>query len=144
MNQSLYEKLLGGGGYSLPYLIHIWDDDHDFRFVNDNRSSMFQGETYSASNFTFLPSDDGDSTLEIAVVGTQLLELADSCRHFNAEFIGVLKEGGEIYELRTWKRKYGKATWNGGSMTVNFASDDRLKMMFPSLIYNSDNNRGLL
>ena len=144
MDLSLYDKLLAGGGYSLPYLIHLWDGDYDFRFVNDNQNATYLGEVYYASNFSFSPSDDGDSTLEIEVVDNQMIELMDSSRYFNAEFVGVLKENGDVYEIRSWKRKFGRASWNGGSATVTFSSDDRLSMMFPSLIYNGDNNRGNL
>lgn len=142
MDGELYDKLLSGGGYSLPYLIRLWNGERDYRFVNDARSVEYDGETYAASNFTFTPSDDGDSTLEIEVVDNSLISLIDSEDYFEAEFIGIILEDGQVSPLRGWRKKYGKAKWNGASATVTFPPDDRLSMTFPSLIFNSDNNRG--
>ena len=142
MNEGLYNKLLSSGGYSLPYLIRLWNDNYDFRFINDVRSLELEGKTYAASAFSFTPSDDGDSTLEIEVADNKIVSLIDSEDFFEAEFIGIVLEDGQVRPLRGWRKKYGNAKWNGKSATVTFPSDDRLTMTFPSLIFNSDNNRG--
>ena len=139
---AVYEKLLAGGAWSLPYLIRLWNDSRELCFVNDARNAEWNGKTYAASAFEFTPSDDGDSTLEIEACDNKIITLIDEGESFNAEFVGVLMEGGQIRELCGWKRRYGKANWNGKSASITFSSDDRLSMTFPALIFNSDNNRG--
>ena len=142
MDLQTYDRLLSGGAYSLPYLIRLWNEDYDFRFVNDNRPVSWGGNTYAASAFNFTPSDSGDSTLEIEVCDNQLISMLDAGTSFDAEFVGIILEGGTVQELRGWKKRYGKAKWTGKSATVTFPPDDRLSMTFPALVFNGDNNRG--
>ena len=142
MDSELYEKLLYGGGFSLPYLIKLSNDERELLFVNDARDVVYNGETYAARAFNFIPSDTGDSTLEIEVCDNQMITLIDEDDSFSAQFVGILLESGEVQELRSWAKRYGKAKWTGKSATITFSSDDRLSMTFPSLIFNSDNNRG--
>lgn len=142
MDSQLYEKLLNGGGYSLPYLVRLWNDSRELLFVNDDRNVSYAGKTYNASNFTFTPSDDGDSTLEIEACDNQIITLIDEGDSFRAQFVGIILESGQVQELRSWSRRYGSAKWTGKSASITFSSDERLSMTFPALIFNGDNNRG--
>jgi hypothetical protein len=146
---ALYEKLLYGGGYSLPYLVHLYDGARDgstatthIRLINDSRDLVWEGETYLASGFDFAPSDDGESSLRITVEGNGLKTLMDSEYVFNAEFTGILLEDGSVTPIRGYRRNYGTATWSGKEAEINFDTDDRLGMTFPALIFNAYNNRG--
>ena len=142
MDNSLYNKLLCGGGYSLPYLIRLSNDERELFFINDARNATYGGKTYLASSFNFTPSDDGDSTLEISVSDNEIITLIDEEDYFSAEFVGILLEDGFVRELRSWKKRYGRAKWNGKRAVITFTSDERLSMTFPALIFKGDNNRG--
>lgn len=145
----LYEKLLYGGGYSLPYLLHLYDGARDgstatthIRLINDTRDLEWDGETWLASGFDFTPSDDGESNLKITVSGNGLKSLMDSEYVFNAEFTGILLEDGSVTPIRGYRRSYGTAVWSGKEAEITFESDDRMEMTFPALIFNVSNNRG--
>ena len=145
----LYEKLLYGGGYSLPYLVHLYDGARDgstaathIRLINDSRNLEWEGETYLASAFDFTPSDDGESSLRITAAGNGLKSLLDSEYVFNAEFTGILLEDGTVTPIRGYRRSYGTAIWNGKEAEITFDADDRMEMTFPALIFNVSNNRG--
>lgn len=145
----LYEKLLYGGGYSLPYLLHLYDGARDgstatthIRLINDTRDLEWDGETWLASGFDFTPSDDGESNLKITVGGNGLKSLMDSEYVFNAEFTGILLEDGSVTPIRGYRRSYGTAVWSGKEAEITFESDDRMEMTFPALIFNVSNNRG--
>ena len=145
----LYEKLLYGGGYSLPYLLHLYDGARDgstatthIRLINDARDLEWDGETWLASGFDFTPSDDGESNLKITVSGNGLKSLMDSEYVFNAEFTGILLEDGSVTPIRGYRRSYGTAVWSGKEAEITFESDDRMEMTFPALIFNVSNNRG--
>lgn len=146
---ALYEKLLYGGGYSLPYLLHLYDGARDgstatthIRLINDTRDLEWDGETWLASGFDFTPSDDGESNLKITVSGNGLKSLMDSEYVFNAEFTGILLEDGSVTPIRGYRRSYGTAVWSGKEAEITFESDDRMEMTFPALIFNVSNNRG--
>ncbi len=145
----LYDKLLFGGGYSLPYLVHLYDGKKDgststshIRLINDSRDLEWNGEAWLASAFDFSPSDDGESSLRITVEGNGLKSLMDSEYVFNAEFTGILLEDGSVTPIRGYRRSYGTATWSGKEAEISFDTDDRLEMTFPALIFNAYNNRG--
>ena len=145
----LYDKLLFGGGYSLPYLVHLYDGAKDgstatthIRLINDSRDLEWDGKTWLASGFDFSPSDDGESSLRITVGGNGLKALLDSEYVFNAEFTGILLEDGTVTPIRGYRRSYGTAIWNGKEAEVTFETDDRMGMTFPALIFNLSNNRG--
>ena len=146
---ALYEKLLYGGGYSLPYLLHLYDGpgdgsaaDAELFLVNDARDLEWGGHVWRASAFEFVPADDGESTLRVMAQETGIRPMLDGNYSFNAEFTGILLEDGSVTEIRNWRRRYGTARWDGKEAEVTFEPDDRLKMTFPALIFNASNNRG--
>lgn len=141
---NLYKKLAEGGGYSLPYLLHIASEDgaKNLYLINDNTDLTYNGNTYKASNFSYTPNADGDSSLEIELVNSdEIIDILESGYSFNAELVGIVNDD-EIQEFATNKHKYGQATWDGKSLSLTMNKDDRLDMTFPALIFNSYNNRG--
>lgn len=143
-NSNFYEKLLLGGAYSLPYLLHLWNDDLslDIYLINDEAPLSYNGHVYGASTFEFTPSDSGESTLNISVIDNGMKMLLDGSRFFHAQITGILLENNSVAEIRDWKRCYGSGEWDSKTVSLSFESDDRLSMTFPALIFNGDNNRG--
>ena len=147
MDAQLYQKLLEGGAFSLPYLITVGDGTSELNFINDTVSLTWQGKTFAASNFTFSPGTGGDSTLEIEVVDNTLISLIDGITgaegaRLKATVRGVLLEDGTVQPIRSWHAQYGNAEWGQGKMTLTFTGDERLKLTFPPLVFNTYNNRG--
>jgi len=75
------------GGYSLPWLIHLYDDDAtvNLYFVNDTVGWVYDGHTYVASTFSYTPGSeshgfDGGGSLEITVTDNALIELIETYR----------------------------------------------------------------
>ncbi len=137
------------GAYSLPYLIHLYDDDGNFdmRFVNNNENVIFNNETYIACGFSYKPngSEDGfngGGTLEIGVKDTLLIDLVESSDHVNLEVVATLRKNGTITQLYNILHHYGKATGTRTQISFEFDKDDRAEMTFPALIWNTLNNRG--
>lgn len=142
---NILKELIEGGGYCLPYLMHLSDPDGttNIYIVNNNQDIAYGGHTYAASNFTYTPNAEGDSRFEVEIVDhNEIIDLLENNYYFNAEVIGVIDEDGEVQALTTNKHKYGTATWSGKSASITLSKDDRLDMTFPALIFNSYNNRG--
>lgn len=141
-------KLFGySGSYSLPYLIHLYNKKHDIDmyFVNDTEDHVFEGVTYSAESFHYQPSPSeygltGGGTLEISVVGNQVIDLAHT--DINLDVIGVIQEDGEITKLKQFSHRNGRVTMNRNKAKFVFSRDERLDMSFPALVWNAQNNRG--
>lgn len=141
------------GGYALPWLIRLYDDDEteSLYFVNNSDSITYGGNTYVASTFTYTPnaSEDGfggGGTLEIAVgengPETDILDMIQTYRSVRLDVIGVLSDNGTVTEVKTYANHYGSITWTAKKATFDFDKDDRLEMTFPALIFNASNNRG--
>ena len=139
-----YRLLAEGGGYNLPFLVHISTPDNatHIYLINDNQDFTYGGHVYSASNFTFTPNNSGDSTLNIEIVEhDEIIDILEENERFNTEIIGVLN-GEEVEEIGQYKYKYGEGTWDGMKLDIKLNKDDRGGMTFPALIFNSYNNRG--
>lgn len=139
-----WKELCEGGGYTLPYLIHLYNEDGsvDLRLVNDNKSLEWKGITYSACTFNYNPSFDGSVSLEIELVESHLIINAleaESILHLDA--IGVIS-GQQVVEISAHRNKFGKAKWDGKTLNLTLDKDDRMGMTFPALIFTSYNNRG--
>lgn len=141
---NIYRQLAEGGGYNLPFLVHLSSPDNatHIYLINDNQDMTYNGHTYSASNFTYSPNTSGDSSLNIELVQhDEIIELLEDCEYFKVEVIGIFN-GEEVKEIRQSRHKYGEGTWDGAKLEMKLNKDDRGNMTFPALIFNSYNNRG--
>ena len=138
----VFKELTEGGLFSLPFLLHIYDDDTHIYLISDNENLTYSGHTFIASAFQYSPSTNGDATLECSLFDKPaLLNYINSNRSFKCDLIGVYK-GGEVVQLETYRHQYGDATWDGVQFQIKLNGDDRGNMTFPALIYNGYNNRG--
>lgn len=145
-----FQKLIQrSGGYSLPFLIHIYDKDKNIEmfFVNANGNVFYKGNTYNESSFRYEPNQsvygfDGGGKLEITVKENQTIDLVEMYSDIHLDVIGVMDEQGTITELKTFRHHYGTLTGDRTSIKFSFDKDDRLEMTFPTLIWNTQNNRG--
>lgn len=155
MSSALTQLFSFNGKYSLPYLIHLYGSytkngetqTIDMRFINDVKSCQYDGQTYKAEAFNYTPNASeygmtGGGTLEISVVGNQIIDLVEQCRSITLEVVGCMMEDGTITELRQFKHKNGTIKVNRNTATFTFKRDERLDMTFPALVWNTQNNRG--
>lgn len=146
---SIFNTLRKSGGYTVPYLIRIYNaaGDINYYFINDNRSLEYDGHIYAASTFNYTPNAnkqgaDGGGRLEIQVVDNLLIEALETQTSLFLEAVGVLLKNGTVEEIKTHRHKYGEATWQERTLTYTFEADDRMGMTFPALIFSTYNNRG--
>lgn len=151
MNANFEKMCRRSGAYSMPWLIHLYDEDStvNLYFVNDTVGWVYDGHTYVASTFSYLPGADsigfdGGGSLDITVLGNELIELIETYRGIKLDVTGVLQDDGAITPVRSFMNHYGTVSWNGKSARFNFEPDDRLSMTFPALIFNSYNCRGVI
>lgn len=141
---NIYRQLAEGGGYSLPFLVHLYtgDGSKHIYLINDNTDMTYRGHTYAASSFTYSPSLDGDSTFNVELAEhDEIIDLLEENEYFSAEVTGILN-GEEVEEIGQYRHKYGEGTWDGAKLEMKLNKDDRGSMTFPALIFNSYNNRG--
>ena len=138
----VFKELTEGGLFSLPFLLHIYDDSTHIYIINDNENLTYGGHTFAAASFDYTPNTNGDASLSCDIFDKpDLLNYINRNRVFNCDLIGVYR-GGEIVQLETYRHNYGEATWDGVKFEIRLDGDDRGSMTFPALIYNSYNNRG--
>ena len=141
---NLVKALAEGGGYNLPYLLHLFDPagaTHIY-LINDNADLEFKGHIYLSSNFTYTPNPSGDTSLNIEIVEhDEIIDLLESNYFFNVEVIGIFN-GESVEEIGQYFHKFGEGSWSGTKLEIKLNKDDRGDMSFPALIMNSDNNRG--
>ena len=141
---NILRALAEGGGYNLPFLLHLYDpaETTHIYLINDNADYEYNGVTYLSSNFTYNPNRDGDTKLSIELVEhDEIIDLLESNYTFNVEAIGIFN-GEEVEEIGQYFHKYGEGTWSGAKLEIKLNKDDRGEMTFPALTLNSDNNRG--
>ena len=141
---NIYKQLAEGGGYNLPFLVHLSNPENTLHIflINDNKDMSYKGQTYSASNFTYRPNTSGDSSFSVELVEhSSIIDLLEDNYYFKVEVIGIFN-GEEVEPLGLFKHKYGEATWDGMKLEMKLNKDDRGDMTFPALIFNSYNNRG--
>lgn len=144
-NVEVYEALSNGGGYSLPYLLTIKNEDEsiELNLINDNKDFVYNGIVFKSSAFNYSPSFDGDSSLEIEIVQSDyLIDIIEGSYTLNVTLVGILSEDNEVYEFATNKHHFGEGTWDGSSLKLSLKKDDRLDMTFPACVFNNYNNRG--
>jgi len=141
---NIYRQLAEGGGYNLPFLVHLSSPDNatHIYLINDNQDMTFGGHTYAASNFTYTPNNTGDSSFSVEIVEhDEIIDILEKNDHLQFEIIGVFN-GEEVQPISVYKHKYGSVEWNGMKAIFKLNKDDRGGMTFPALIFNSYNNRG--
>lgn len=141
---NIYKELAQGGGYNLPYLVHIYTTDNatHIYLVNDNKDIEYKGHKYLSSNFTYTPNLDGDSSFSVELVEhDEIIDVLENNYVFNTEVVGILN-GATVEELSQYKHSYGEGTWDGAKLEMKLNKDDRGNMTFPALIFTSYNNRG--
>lgn len=141
---NIYRQLAEGGGYNLPFLVHLYSSDNTTHIylINDNQDMTHGGHTYAASNFTYSPNKNGDSTFNVGIVEhDEIIDLLEENEYFNVQVTGIFN-GEKVEAIGQYKHKYGEATWSGAKLEMKLNKDDRGGMTFPALIFNSYNNRG--
>lgn len=141
---NLLRKMAMGGGYNLPFLLHLYDPDGAIHIylINDNVDMEYNDHTYLASTFTYSPNLEGESTLNIELVEhDEIIDLLEDNYYLRVEITGVFN-GEEVEEIGQYKHKYGEGTWDGKKLDLKLDKDDRGEMSFPALTFNSYNNRG--
>ena len=104
MNSSFELMARRNGGYSLPYLIKIYDPTETLvmYFINDINNKVYDGKTYIASAFKYTPNASelglsGGGSLEIAVKDTQIIDLIETYKEVKLDVIGILnKANGNV------------------------------------------------
>ena len=142
------------GGYSLPFLIKLYDKDEteSLYFINDTQDRVYETVTYKATAFEYIPGKDetgfgGGGSLNIAVTEldsemTKIIDMIETYRVICLEVTGCLLEDGTVTEIKTFSNSYGSVDWDGKSARFTFDRDDRLDMTFPALVFSHYNNRG--
>lgn len=141
---NIYRQLAEGGGYNLPFLVHLSSPDNTTHIylINDNQDMTYNGHLYAASNFTYSPNKNGDSTFNVGLVEhDEIIDILEENEYFNVEVTGVFN-GDKVEAIGQYKHRYGEGTWNGAKLEMKLNKDDRGSMTFPALIFNSYNNRG--
>lgn len=141
---NVFRSLAEGGGYSLPYLVHLYNPEGggNIYIVNDTRDVEFGGHSYAAASFTYRPSTDGSASLEVAVAELDgIIGILEGDGTFRADVVGIVN-GGDVVPIMQNRHKYGEATWDGVRLEMRLDKDDRGDMTFPALIFNAYNNRG--
>jgi len=145
MTTNSYRKLIYGGGFNLPYLVHIYNaaETENVYLINDNADVVYENNTYKASSFNFSINADGSATLEVELVGSgnALINIFENNYNFTAEVVGVMRETG-VEVLTKSRHNYGEATWDGRKATISFSKDERINMTFPALVWSTYSNRG--
>jgi len=145
-----FEKLISRhGGYSLPYLIYIYDENKniEMRFANSKDNITYENKTYIAGTFSYKPNArkkgfDGGGKLEITVKDNQIINLIETYDSIFLDVVGTIKEGNQIAEMKKYNHHYGKLEGDRTKISFSFNSDERQEMTFPMLIWSGLNNHG--
>lgn len=144
----IYKNLQSGGAWELPYLIELEQPGFRvLRYVNNNEDVTWEGNRYIASSFKYSPPKQKggaltNGSLEITAL-TDVLDLVDVLDTlFRVSVVGVIQDD-EIQPIKIYHHQYGTVTYGSDmKVTINFTNDDRLNMVFPPYVFDTDNNRG--
>lgn len=147
---TIFEKLISRhGGYSLPYLIYLHDEEKniEMRFANSRDDLTFEGNVYKAGTFKYIQNArkkgfDGGGKLEITVKANQTINMVETYDSIFLEVIGAIREGNEIQKIEKFNHHYGKIEGNRTKILFSFNPDERQEMTFPMLIWSGLNNHG--
>ncbi|MBR1713485.1 MAG: hypothetical protein IJ717_00875 [Treponema sp.] len=140
---NIYKKLIEGGGYSLPFLVHLSSaSGKNIYLVNNIDDIDYDGHRYKAASFSYTPSDTGDSSFSVEIAEhDEIIDILEDERAFNVEVTGIFN-GEEVEEISAYRHSSGEGTWDGAKLEMKLNKDERGTMTFPALIFNSYNNRG--
>lgn len=146
-----FEKLCRrSGGFSLPFLIHLYDDKKNIEmfFINNSDVNvLYDGNVYLKSVFTYKPNIsvygfDGGGKLEITVLDNQTIDLVERYNDIHLDVVATMNEQGQFTEIKTFRHHYGTVSGNRKTISFDFDKDDRTEMTFPTLIWTTLNNKG--
>lgn len=144
--------MIHGGKFALPWLITLTHESAGTIYlVNNNEDVTYGDNTYKASTFDYQrptstggPLDGGTLTItaypadDVNLVA--FFETADETFTFNA--VGCYVDG-EVSPVRTYAQQYAQVgISNSYEIVVEFTGDDRMDMVFPPYVFDSENNRG--
>ncbi len=141
---NVYKQLAEGGGYNLPFLLHIFDVQGKtyIYLINDTEPMIYKGQRYEAAAFKYTPGQEGDGALSIGIYAHEnLIDIVEENSALRVEIVGVFN-GDAVQEIGQYKHRYGQASWDGAKLELKMNKDDRGNMTFPALIFNGYNNRG--
>lgn len=146
----IFEKLVSRhGGYSLPYLIYLHDEEKniEMRFSNSRDEITYGGHSYLPGTFKYVSNANkkgfnGGGKLEITVKDNNAINLVETYDSIFLDVIGAIKQGNQIQEIKKRKHHYGKLEGNRMKITFTFTPDERQEMTFPMLIWSGLNNHG--
>lgn len=147
---TIFEKLISRhGGYSLPYLIYLHDEEKniEMRFANSRDDLTFEGNVYKAGTFKYISNArkkgfNGGGKLEITVKNNQTINLVEYYDSIFLDVIGAIREGNQIEEMKRYSHHYGKLNGDRQKISFSFNPDERQEMTFPMLIWSGLNNHG--
>lgn len=147
---TIFEKLISRhGGYSLPYLIYLHDEEKniEMRFANSRDDLTFEGNVYKAGTFKYISNArkkgfNGGGKLEITVKNNQTINLVEYYDSIFLDVIGAIREGNQIEEMKRYSHHYGKLNGDRKKISFSFNPDERQEMTFPMLIWSGLNNHG--
>lgn len=151
MTQSeIFKALQDGGSFSLPYLIKMYHPNYgSLYFVNNNENISYNGNTYHASAFSYTkPKTIGgvlkNGSLKITAIDNNVIDIIEhSDELFTITATGIIDENGSITPIKSFKHQYGSVNIDESmNISITFTNDDRLEMVFPPYVFDSENNRG--
>lgn len=142
----LFNRLFGGGNFSLPFLIKFTHTTTVIRLVNDNKSIEYDGDTYNISSFDYTPPDNKGEGATLSIKADddnglmEFIENADSS--YSLEVVGLLVEGNTVQQLNVYKHFYGSVSCSEDkTLEFELGRDDRLDLQFCPYTFDTDNNR---
>lgn len=146
-DEEAFNRLLNGGVFSVPYLLKFsCVGCTDVCVVNNIDDVVYDGTTYKAASFEYLPPDNMGSgaSLKINAFDNNLIEFVENANeNYRLDVIGIIAENGEVQPLKQYKHFYGTVSYNEKEeLNFELGTDDRLEMTFPPYKFDTDTNRG--
>ena len=148
-DNEIYSSFIHGGKFTLPWLITLSHDEAGtIRLVNNNEDVVYDGNTYTASTFDYQRPENVGGGLTggtLAITGCDnsvidFFEAADETFTFQA--VGCLVDGS-VQAVKFYKQQYATVGISSDmEISIEFSGDDRLEMVFPPYVFDSENNRG--
>lgn len=143
-NEEIFNKLFGGGVFTLPYLIKFSDGENTVCLINDNQDLTYKTDVYKKSTFDYTPPDNtGEGgSLTVTAIDNNLFEFIENSTKYTLDVVGVLSEDGEVQRLRQYQHFFGSVSCSENmELEFTLGQDDRLDMMFCPYKFDTDNNR---
>ena len=146
----VYNALFSGGKVALPFLIAMsHPDSGTLYFVNNTDDITYEGRVYKAASFRFTPPKtvggvQQNGNLQISAIDNNALNLIDaSDERFQVTIIGAVAKDGTVTAYQSFIQKYCTVNITENmDISISFDGDDRMGMVFPPVVFDTDNNRG--